>query len=144
MVMLAPGERLCEPGAQDLLQRLSVVCGARVLHVLSDETLRSTPASRLTLVTAQHDPRPIGTDKLNRFNGHVERLYNEHAHRWLDWYRGVIPTQLRDAIELWRSRYGITEEDQALWTAEKAYQRYRKRNNEVLRHGGARFGPRYR
>jgi hypothetical protein len=144
MVTLAPGERLCEPGAQDLLRRLGATFATTVLHAQLDDHLRERPAALLALVTVPHEPKPVPNDRLNRFNGHVERLYNDHAHRWMDWYRGVMQAKVRDAMELWRSRYGITEDDQALWTAEKAYLRYRKRNNQVLHHGGARYGPRYR
>ena len=142
LVTLAPGERLSDPGALDLLGRLGAMFGTVVLHALLDEQIVDAPRSLITLVS-MHDlcGKPASARGLKKFNGYAEQLYNEHAHAWLDWYRSALPTRVRDAIEVWRSRYGITEEDQPMWTAEKAYLRYRLRDRKLKR-GGARYGTR--
>jgi hypothetical protein len=142
MVTLAPGERLCEPGSQELLRRLTETFGVPVLHAQLDAALRERPQSRLTLVTKEECSVAVSGKSLARFNAYAEAVYNNHSHAWLDWYRSTLPARVRDAIELWRSRYGVTEEDQPISTAEKAYLRFRQKDR-VLHRGGARFGTRY-
>lgn len=142
LVRLSPGERLSD--AHELLDRLSEALGIRISHAPLDDQLSERPRSRLELVVFTKQPVSISTERAKRFGAVADRSYNSHSHHWMDWYRATMHVPVRDAIRVWRSRYSISEGDQALLTAEKAYYRYRQRNAEPMRRGGPRYGPRYR
>jgi hypothetical protein len=143
MVRLAAGERLSD--AHDLVDRFSEVIGHRVLHVPGDAQLRDRPRSLLHVLVEAPAPLPkLAFERAKRFNAIADRAYYAHSHQWMDWCRSTLSVRVRDAIQMWRSRYGITEEDQALWTAEKAYYRYRQKRLTLYKHGGARYGTRQR
>lgn len=141
LVRLAPGERLAEPTTQDLIDHMSRALRLDVLHVAPDKDPGTKSAVRLlvrTLPASGH----VGSNALDRLNGMLEQTYRRHSHTWMDWLRDTTGASIMTSLDTWRSRYGVSDEDQAFETARMAYARHRKRVGRMMPRGGARFGSR--
>jgi hypothetical protein len=144
-VRLAPGERLADPTTQDLVAHMTRILAVRVLHVEPDPREPTGAKSLLRIVCASGADIDVSSRRLRRLNAMVEELYRQHSHEWMDWLRAATNAPITTALNTWRSRYGINDDDQDFETARMGYVRHRRRKGLVLPHGGHRIpvAPRY-
>lgn len=141
LVRLAPGERLAEPTTQDLIDHMSRALRLDVLHVEPDAQPGARSAIMLRVRRMPEDGL-VARNAAARMNGMLEETYRRHSHTWMDWLRDTTGAGIATSLEMWRARFGVTDDDQAFETARIAYARHRKREGRMLARGGARFGPR--
>ncbi len=124
--------RLCQPhrllldeGAQTLWDTLErSLRGRTLVQVVNDyDPDTDQPKGYLTLLIV---PGPRQQADISHWHHRTvtgkltKACLNEMALR-VNWYRCRLGKRTREAIELWRRSYGITEEDHPLLTAERIY-----------------------
>ena len=134
--------RLCQPdrllldeGAQTLWDTLErSLRGRTLVQVVNDfDPLTDRPVGYLVLLVIPKDRQQADISHWHHrtVTGKLTKAcLNEMALR-VNWYRCRLGKRTREAIELWRRSYGITEEDHPLLTAERIY-------HHRLRPGGRR------
>ncbi|MBL8002856.1 MAG: hypothetical protein JNL05_12945 [Flavobacteriales bacterium] len=139
MVRWAPGEQLADPDVQQGLKAFSEVLRMPILSAVIDEEVKPKPCNQLHLRVGPPTGQPPGKVMIGRFNYMAERLYREHFGAWCTYALQYTPRTVRQVVNDWHQRYGITDNDLPERTAEQSFWRYRQRNGLVLPHGGSRW-----
>lgn len=110
------------------------IAGRLLLRVtVPDEDLNAEVRGPIMLLSVTGDGLPHLSPAL-----HADIIRMVHEYYRHDFYltvdqlhMGAVPVSLRDAIDFFRSEYGITEDDYPLVNSIRAYQRYRKKHHRI-------------
>lgn len=104
---------------------LERMLGLRLVQVVNDyDPQHDNPTWKLKVVL---EPRPEGAQELrlrrrNCTNSFLQARFLEEMHAMVVWFRLRLPHfTIRDALDLYRRKYGITEEDYAFQSMERLH-----------------------
>jgi len=122
LVKLDPARCDTSPFSRELQRMIADLCSMRLTALATEPKPPPTPVlTVLSLVVPMLDVPPV---KHNQILDLVEDTYRKEYHSMVDAVYLGMGVTLKDAIELFRRQYDITEDDYPRTASERCYERY--------------------
>jgi hypothetical protein len=127
---LAGSDRYLTAEDRALWGRLQGALSGRLLvEVLKEHDVDDRPRQRVLLLV---QPNRSGRYELSPYKHRyvaaaLTKAYLEEMCAWVDWHWPRSNRRIIDSLDLFRRRYGVSEDDHQLTTAERVYRIHRRR-----------------